>query len=499
MLYLQDQGVFEFYYITKDANGQEIETWQSALQDLVFAANLNEELKMDIYNESVANALLDIMHTLQTNTAFYPLEHYEKTPASVYNIPFDRVLFLACTYNAALNEQFNVNPSHHDALRGPYYSGEKNIYDFMQVSQDFNLVWGFNYIMFFLIAYGIWKEMWYILLDCMARIYNMVILYLVGPPFIALSPLDGGGKTKQWMTAFTVQCFGIFGTVVAMRLLLTFAPIIISTQLEIFPNAIMDIVAKCMLVYGCAFTSRKASAMFSGILADEYVDKTALIALVNEVIGTPRKLVCATRPRRFGKTFAAESLVAYYSCGCESRELFDGLSISRDPSFEHHLNAYNVVQLDMTAFRGEPDVAAEVTRVLLCELRDLCPDAGMRDKGHVGELTSTLTDIVDATGRRFVFVIDEWDAPLRERRDNASREDWVFLLRLLFKNATFTAKAIAAAYMTGILPVIRYGTQSALSDFDEYTFLAPSTYAPYVGFTEAEVDTLAARHNLDIA
>jgi hypothetical protein len=238
---------------------------------------------------------------------------------------------------------------------------------------------------------------------------------------------------------------------------------------------------------------------FSGILADEYVDKTALIALVNEVIGTPRKLVCATRPRRFGKTFAAESLVAYYSCGCESRELFDGLSISRDPSFEHHLNAYNVVQLDMTAFRGEPDVAAEVTRVLLCELRGLYPNAGMRDKGHVGELTSTLADIVDATGRRFVFVIDEWDAPLRERRDNASREDWVFLLRLLFKNATFTAKAIAAAYMTGILPVIRYGTQSALSDFDEYTFLAPSTYAPYVGFTEAEVDTLAARHNMDIA
>jgi hypothetical protein len=175
MLYLQDQGVFDFYYITKGADGQEIETWQSALQDLVFAANLNEELKMDIYNESVANALLDIMHTLQTNTAFYPLEHYEKTPASVYNIPFDRVLFLACTYNAALNEQFNVNPSHHDALRGPYYSGEKNIYDFIQVSQDFNLVWGFNYIIFFLIAYGIWKEMWYILLDCMARIYNMVV------------------------------------------------------------------------------------------------------------------------------------------------------------------------------------------------------------------------------------------------------------------------------------------------------------------------------------
>jgi hypothetical protein len=91
---------------------------------------------------------------------------------------------------------------------------------------------------------------------------------------------------------------------------------------------------------------------FAGILSDEYVDKTGLISLVNAVLGTPRKLVCSTRPRRFGKTFAAESLVAYYTCGANSRELFEGLDISRDPSFGEHLNAYNVVHLDMTSFRG---------------------------------------------------------------------------------------------------------------------------------------------------
>ena len=268
LLHLQQQGVFEFYYLTKDANGEEIETWQSALQTLIFAANPEEELKMDVYNEGISNALLDIMETLETNSAFYPLDHYERTPASAHNIPFDRVLFLACTYNAALNEQFNINPSHTDPLRGPYYSGEKNIYDFFQVSEDFNLVFGFNYIIFFLIAYGIWKEMFYILLDCTARIYNMVLLYLVAPPFIAITPLDGGGKMKQWTLSFVVQCFGIFGTVVAMRLLVTFAPIIISSQLDIFPNAVMDIVAKCILVYGCALTARKASNMFTGILAE---------------------------------------------------------------------------------------------------------------------------------------------------------------------------------------------------------------------------------------
>ncbi|MBR3313727.1 MAG: AAA family ATPase [Atopobiaceae bacterium] len=241
------------------------------------------------------------------------------------------------------------------------------------------------------------------------------------------------------------------------------------------------------------------NAGFARILADEYVDKTGLIALVNAVIGTPRGLVCSTRPRRFGKTFAAESLVAYYTSGADSRELFEGLDISRDPSFGEHLNAYNVVRLDMTEFRGAADVSAEVSRAIIDDLRAEVPTHGIKGEDSVGELTSTLADFVAATGRRFIFVIDEWDAPLRERRSKASQEDWVFLLRTLFKNFTFTADAIAACYMTGILPIVRYGTQSALSDFREFTILRPSRYAPYVGLTEAEVEDLAERHHMDMA
>ncbi len=237
---------------------------------------------------------------------------------------------------------------------------------------------------------------------------------------------------------------------------------------------------------------------FRRMLADEYVDKTGLISLVNAVIGTPRGLVCSTRPRRFGKTFAAEALVAYYTCGADSRGLFEGLDISRDPSFGDHLNAYNVVRLDMTEFRGVADVSAEVSRAIIDDLRAKVPTAGAGDEGRVNELTSTLADYVVATGRRFVFVIDEWDAPLRERRSKASQEDWVFMLRTLFKNFTFTADAVAACYMTGILPIVRYGTQSSLSDFREFTILRPSRYAPYVGFTETEVEALATRHGMDM-
>lgn len=235
---------------------------------------------------------------------------------------------------------------------------------------------------------------------------------------------------------------------------------------------------------------------FSLIRAGEYVDKTGLIALVNTSLGTTRRFVCVSRPRRFGKSFAAESLVAYYCCGCDSHGLFEGLAVASSPDYERHLNAYNVIHLDMTAFVGASgaDIVPAVESALVRELREQWPllpeDAS---------LTESILGSVRASGLKFVFVIDEWDAVFREDKANASaQESYVRLLRLLFKNANFTPHAVAAAYLTGILPIKRYGTQSALTDFREFTMVRPGAYAPYVGFTANEVATLASRHGLDL-
>ena len=81
-----------------------------------------------------------------------------------------------------------------------------------------------------------------------------------------------------------------------------------------------------------------------------YVDKTGLIAYTNEVSNSKQKFICVSRPRRFGKTMAAEMLIAYYSCGCDSREMFQGLEIANHPSFDEHLNQYNVLFLNMQRF-----------------------------------------------------------------------------------------------------------------------------------------------------
>ena len=84
------------------------------------------------------------------------------------------------------------------------------------------------------------------------------------------------------------------------------------------------------------------NAGFRQALNTRYVDKTGMISIINETIETNRKLTCISRPRRFGKSYAAQMLCAYYDCSCDSHDLFEGLEIARSESYEEHLNKYNV-------------------------------------------------------------------------------------------------------------------------------------------------------------
>lgn len=242
---------------------------------------------------------------------------------------------------------------------------------------------------------------------------------------------------------------------------------------------------------------------FRAVLQGEYVDKTGMIALMNATLGSMRKLVLVSRPRRFGKSYSAKMLAAYYSYGCDSHPLFERLDIAGDGSYQQHLNAYNVVSLDMTevihaaGVRGAVD---EVSRILLPELRQIVPQAGVANAGSGNELTSALFDVARETGRKFVFIIDEWDAVYRLAKDDQLAQDaYAEWLRALFKGGSFTDAVVQGAFLTGILPLKKYGHQSAVSDFREYTMVRPGDYAPYVGFTQDEVDGLCARYGMDPA
>ncbi len=238
------------------------------------------------------------------------------------------------------------------------------------------------------------------------------------------------------------------------------------------------------------------NAGFETIRNSLYVDKSGLIAFMNHRINTVNKLICVSRPRRFGKSFAAKMLCAYYDHSCDSHHLFYDLEIAGDPSYKQHLNQYPVLYLDITWFISN---AGDIKNTVFCmqqkvidELRELYPEAKREQT-----LPETLEKIHIRTGARFIIIIDEWDALFREAKEEVRlQKEYIQLLRGLFKSSQ-TDKMIAAAYMTGILPIKKYGTQSALTDFKEYTMVSPKRLSGFMGFTEAEVKGLCQDYHMD--
>lgn len=241
-----------------------------------------------------------------------------------------------------------------------------------------------------------------------------------------------------------------------------------------------------------------------------YVDKSGLISLINDTLGTSDKLTCVSRPRRFGKSFVAKMLCAYYDKSCDSRSLFCDLEIAKDPSFEKHLNQYDVICLDITWFislakttlsplpcghqernSGIRHTVSYLQQEVIQELSLAYPSIGQPHS-----LPLALAKVSEITGHKFIVIIDEWDALFREaKEDSELQEEYLQLLRGLFKSV-YTDKTIEASYMTGILPIKKYGTQSALTDFREYTMIHPQMLAEYTGFTEDEVQNLCKNYDL---
>ena len=227
-----------------------------------------------------------------------------------------------------------------------------------------------------------------------------------------------------------------------------------------------------------------------------YIDKSMLIALLNESIGTDNRYLCVSRPRRFGKTMAANMIAAYYSKGCDSHEIFSDLKISKDPTFEENINKYTVIQLDMNDIvinKGAISVSDYINKVVVAELRNEYPIVDLED-GIT--LSDSIKRINLLTHDQFVFIIDEYDIVIRDEEYSNDFKDYLKLLVSLFKTSA-TAPAIAIAYLTGILPIIKEKVQSKLNNFTEYTMVDADDMAPFMGFTEEEVKDLSLKVGMD--
>ena len=278
----------------------------------------------------------------------------------------------------------------------------------------------------------------------------------------------------------------------------------------------------CIFAIGCGLISpatremvmgtyiNKGNNAFRDIVNSEYVDKTSLIPFINKTLNTESRYSCVTRCRRFGKSMAAKMLCAYYDKSCDSRELFRGLKAEQDKSFEKYLNKYRVIYLDVTSFTARPELGDRIVRVIqdeiISEVKKSFPDI---DYSETTDLMGVLSAIHNEKGEKFFFIIDEWDAICREfperrkMKGDAScvaptiLDEYVMLLRRLFKTQD-SDEVFAGAYLTGILPIKKYNTESALNNFCEYSMIRPGKMAKDLGFTHEEVESLCAKHEMDL-
>lgn len=236
-------------------------------------------------------------------------------------------------------------------------------------------------------------------------------------------------------------------------------------------------------------------SFFEAINSEIYVDKTQLLAYTNKVMQTAQKNICVSRPRRFGKSMAANMVTAYYSKGCDSGELFRNLRIYNSENFEKYRNRYHVIALNMQEFltRTEhvTDMLALLKKRVLWELLGEYPDFNYYDRDDLSDVCAT---VFQQTKIPFVIVIDEWDCVFREYRESGwEQEKYLDFLRDFLKDKSY----IHLVYMTGILPIKKYGTHSALNMFTEYSMMDAGALAEYVGFTEQEVKDLCACYHMD--
>ena len=231
----------------------------------------------------------------------------------------------------------------------------------------------------------------------------------------------------------------------------------------------------------------------------EYIDKSDLIEIVNMSLNSERQFMCVSRARRFGKSMAAKMLNAYYDHSCQSKALFQDLKIANSPTFQLHLNKYPVLYVDMTNFitryRNSGEFVQHIQADILAELKEAYPNVNY---GTNNDMMSVLYAIVQqAEPSKFIMIVDEWDAILRESDpEHNDVEQYVNFLRMLFKSGN-SMSVFAGVYMTGILPIKKYNTQSALNNFEEYTMISPGEMAASFGFTDEEVSDLCDRNHIN--
>ncbi|WP_234117319.1 AAA family ATPase [Clostridium hydrogenum] len=234
--------------------------------------------------------------------------------------------------------------------------------------------------------------------------------------------------------------------------------------------------------------TNKSFENYRELVNEEYfVDKSSMIEILNKMICTKSKYICVTRPRRFGKSTAIDMIGAYYSKAVNSTEIFNTLNISKTANYEKHLNKYNVISINFNKLPDNIESYDEyiglIQKTLIDDIKSMYPK--LEFKSYF-----TISDMLFTTNDRFIFIFDEWDYIFSNNLFTENQNNFLEFLRNILKDQPY----VALAYMTGVLPIKKYSSGSALNMFDEYTFLKDRRFGRYFGFTEEEVKKLCNKN-----
>ncbi|MCD7807805.1 MAG: AAA family ATPase [Erysipelotrichaceae bacterium] len=226
-----------------------------------------------------------------------------------------------------------------------------------------------------------------------------------------------------------------------------------------------------------------------------YVDKSNLIKEIYNMSINKSKFICVSRPRRFGKSTDANMLVAYFSKGCDSADLFNNLNISHWSEYHKHLNKHNVISINIQRFyniaKNTKDMISLITKSILKDANKIYPSINDLNKYN---LSLSLNNICNQTQEKFIFIIDSWDYIFRSPKSHEQdKNDYLTFLNTLFKEMNY----VEMVYMTGILPIKKYGDESAINMFKEISMINSVPIGEFMGFTDKEVKDLCAKNNID--
>ena len=243
-------------------------TWQSALAQVAKSANLEEDLQLDTYYSTVQDAITLCFDQLKTNINFKPQQTAVTADGLLANMSTAKLIFLTSSMGAEENKQFR-NGSFDDALRKSYLNNEKDFLSFEYVDNDFAIT-RINYVVGIIAAYAMILFLAKIILVFIARIMNVLMLYVVSPLFASSMTLDEGSRFQNWVQSFVMQLVAAYASVVMMRVYLIILPIILSSDFQFFaPGSALNnysIYGQLLVVLAGSWAVSRATVLISGAL-----------------------------------------------------------------------------------------------------------------------------------------------------------------------------------------------------------------------------------------